>query len=213
MSCCTTHGTNTFFSKNAKRYVKQFRRRGVDKPSRLILDALVSLGVESQSLLEIGCGVGGLHLTLLKRGASKAQGVEVSEGMLAAARELAAEMGVREKVEYLQGDFVDLNGRVKSADVVILDKVVCCYQLPDGLIARATEKSASLLAVSYPRNGLLARLGFTSMEFLGEVLGWSFHPYYHDPEMLDAAIGAAGFAEVYAGCTLIWQVKLFKRVR
>ena len=211
MTCCSTEGTNKFFSKSANHYAKRFRKKGLDAAQNLLASGLRSLGIRSKSLLEIGCGVGGLHLTLLKEGASSSVGVEISEGMLAKAKEIAGEMGLAERARYHVGDFMSTNGSIPPAHIVILDKVVCCYAEPGELMQKSSGKAMELYAVSYPRDSFLAKFLFTSSAFIGTVLRWSFHPYYHQTSFLENTITGCGFEEVFSDTTVIWQVKIFKR--
>ncbi|MDH3252633.1 MAG: class I SAM-dependent methyltransferase [Ignavibacteria bacterium] len=213
MSCCTTRGTDRFFSRSARHYARKFRKHGLDAPQQKLADGLAGLGIQGASLIEIGCGVGGLHLSLLKRGASTTQGVELSEGMLMQAKALAEELGVRERVTYLEGDFAEMCEDMALADAVIMDKVLCCYADPVQLIQRSAAKSRKFLAVSYPRKGILARTSFSMAQAVGKILRWSFHPFYHATDLLESSIGKEGFAEVHSSTTPIWQVKIYRRGR
>ena len=199
------------FSRQARRYAKRFRTKGLDRAQRIILNQLLAVGIEGGSVLEVGCGVGGLHISLLMNGAGSATGVDLSEGMINEAKQLSNEFGVADKVNYLCGDLVSTDGEAKAADIVVLDKVLCCYVDPKTLIKRSTSKTNWLYAVSYPRGALLARIGFVTLQSLGTWLRWSFHPFYHEPLSLIAAIKREGFLEIGSGATLIWQVKLFRR--
>lgn len=209
--CCEIPGTNSFFSKHAKRYAKKFRRKGIDKPSRKLVEGLTDIGVESKSILEVGCGVGGLHLTLLKRGATSARGIDVSEGMLAAARLLAEEMGLDDKVQYHCDDFVHMNGELSPADIVVMDKVICCYEDPVKLINKASKNCRSLLAVSYPRKSWIGYMIFHIPSKLGELLRWSFRPFYHSTVFIEHTIRQEGFAEAFCTTTPIWQIQIYRR--
>ena len=209
MSCCTVAGTSKYFSRSAGYYARKFRRRGLDAPQRILVKALRSLGLHAKTVLEIGCGVGGLHLTLLREGAASAFGVEVSDGMIEKAQELASEMGFTSRVAYRVGDFAETNGSVPRSDIVVMDKVLCCYADPGALTRKSAAKCGEVFAVSYPRNAILPRLWFTFTAQIGKILRWSFHPLYHEPADLDAAILAEGFREVYSGTTVVWQVKVF----
>lgn len=211
MSCCSADGADKFFSKQAKRYAKKFRKKGLDKASQHIVEGLTKLGVDSKSLLEIGCGVGGLHLTLLKQGAASAQGVEVSKGMLDAAKVIASDMGLAEKVSYHCGDFVELNGDLSQADIVVMDKVICCYADPIKLIKKSAFHTRSILAVSYPRKSLLAKVGFSVPSKMGELLRWSFHPYYHETALIEQTIEECGLNEVFSATTPIWQIRIYRK--
>ena len=93
-----------------------------------------------KSILEIGCGVGGLHLTMLKHGASSAVGIDISEGMIEGAKQLSKELGCENRTQYLLGDVVQINGTIADADIVILDKVVCCYENIDALMTTSLSK-------------------------------------------------------------------------
>jgi magnesium-protoporphyrin O-methyltransferase len=213
MNCCSTDGANKFFSKNAKRYAKKFQKKGLDKASSLIVSSLTRLDVSGKSVLDIGCGAGGVHFALLKNGAASAFGVEIADGMLVKAKEIAASIGFAERVRYHLGDFAQTNGSIPASDIVVLDKVVCCSAEPEAIINKSTEKCRAFYAVSYPRDSLLARVVFKWSEFLGRTLRWSFHPFYHEPEMLDAVIVGSGLREVSSATTIIWQIKVFERTK
>lgn len=211
MGCCTTEGTDLMFSAQARRYAKRLRKNGLDRAQRSILHVLENVGVMGKSILEVGCGVGGLHLTLVKKGAGSAVGVEISAGMIEEAKKLAMEFGVAERTSYRHGDLISANGGIPQSDIVILDKVLCCCPDPETLIEISAAKAGMLYAVSYPRNSWFAAIGFTIAQWVGTLFRWSFHPYYHRPARLDGMITQQGLQQVDAHTTPIWQVKLFRR--
>jgi len=200
-----------FFSRSSSRYAKRFRRKGPDKISQLLVEHLSSLDVTSRTVLDVGCGVGSIHLSLLQRGAGFAEGVDVSLGMIEQAGSLARELGVEKRVRYVHGDFAQLRGIVGEADIVVLDKVLCCYADPFLLIEESTRKAKAFLALSYPGPSWIAAFGFRFMHWLGGVLGWGFRPYYHDPQMLGDAVKRSGFGEIFSGQTIVWQLKIYAR--
>jgi SAM-dependent methyltransferase len=212
MNCCSVEGTDRFFSRTATAYEKKFKIGGVDHVQRLILKGLKEAGVRGKTVLDIGCGVGNLHLTLLQQGAARAVGVEISEGMIKRAEGLANNLKLRDRVDYVRGDYVELAERIDRSDIVVLDKVVCCYAEPERLIAASTAKCKQLYAVSYPRDSFLGRVAMGIPALLGRVLRWSFHPYYHPPGLLLGAITHEGLTEVFSESTWIWQVRVFRRV-
>ena len=90
MSCCTSNscsGTNIFFSRWSKSFAKRFRKKGLEKVQRYLLEGIRLEPVKDRHILDIGCGVGALHLTLLQEGAILATGIEAAEGMLEKAKE------------------------------------------------------------------------------------------------------------------------------
>src|SRR5947199_213845 len=83
-------------------------------------------------------------------GASGATDVDASAAYLAAAREEAARQGHAERVAYHHGNFVDLAATLPPADIVTLDRVICCYHDMPALVERSSAKAARLYGLVYP---------------------------------------------------------------
>ncbi|MCG3121362.1 MAG: hypothetical protein ALAOOOJD_04427 [bacterium] len=217
MSCCcvptgaAAAGTNEFFNTQARRYKKYFQKKGLHKEQKLLVDGIRRSGMQDAEILEIGCGVGGLHLSLLKAGAAKATGFDISEQMIATAQALATAMGLQERTQYWHGDFVALHEKAPNVEVTVLDKVICCYPDALELISRSTAKTRRLYAVSYPRPSVFVRWGFRSLKVLLKLLRETFHPYYHEPQQIQRWIVENGFAKVYEKTTTIWLIQVFQR--
>jgi magnesium-protoporphyrin O-methyltransferase len=217
MSCCCApncaalEGTNKFFNTQARRSEKLFKKKGLRKEQKYLADGIRQSGMREAEILEIGCGIGGLHLSLLKDGAAKATGFDISEKMIAAARKLSAEMGLQERTQYRRGDFVAMHDDAPTADVTILDKVICCYEEVSELIARSTAKTRRIYAVSYPRQNPFVRLVFKSTKFFLKLFRQAFHPYYHEPKQIQNWIAETGFEKVYEKETIIWLIQIFQR--
>ena len=212
MNCCQSFaGTDRFFSKHSHRYAKRFRKKGPDKTSRILIAELSRTGIATKTVLDIGCGVGDVHLSLLEQGASMALGIDLSQGMLDQAAKLAKERGIDHRVRYVHGDLATTSDPIDPADIVVLDKVLCCYADPEALLRESTGKAKSYLALSYPRASWTAAAGFRFLGWLGRILGWSFHPYYHEPSFLEQTIVRSGFVEMFSAETIIWQLKIYAR--
>lgn len=210
MSCCST-GAEKFFSRKATTYAWRHRWLGLDRVQKLIAWELHSIGLASRSILEVGCGTGALHLELLKKGASRAVGVDISSEMITRARAFAAHNCFADRTEYHVGDFATLDGEIGPADIVILDKVVCCYESPGLLLAAAAARCSDVCIASYPRDAVMPRMMFRTMEWLGERLGWSFHPYYHEPRVLRGLIEGLGLKRIAERKTIVWQVDVYQK--
>jgi len=218
MSCCcmpdraAVEGTNEFFNTQARRLEKQFKKKGLRKEQKYLAEAIRHSGIDDAEILEIGCGVGGLHLSLLKDGAAKATGFDISEKMIATARKLANEMGLQERTQYWRGDFVAMHENAPMVDVAVLDKVICCYENAPELIARSTAKTRRVYAVCYPRENFFVRLMFRNAKYLLKLFRQTFHPYYHEPQRVQQWIAATGFEKVYEKETMVWLVQVFRRM-
>jgi magnesium-protoporphyrin O-methyltransferase len=214
MNCCQTQtlsGTDKFFTKQSERYMKQFRKKGLAKEQQLLLEGISALGLEEKTILEIGCGVGGLHLTMVKQGASFATGIDISEGMLNGAKRLSRELGLEHNTNYLLGDVVQMNGIVPDADIVVLDKVVCCYENILDLLEKSSVKSKQVYAFTYPNPNILVKTSFHGLIFLGTTFKWVFRPYWHNWDALIREVKKRGFKQTYMNSTLMWQVRVLER--
>ncbi len=148
MDCCQVEGLRRVFrGRPVQQEVRAFTRNGLNSRQAAFVAALGE--VEGASVLDIGGGIGALALSLLARGGREAQLVEVSPSYLRAAQTLATERGVAEKLNLLEGDFVTLSG-VEPADIVTLDRVVCCYPDAAALLGKAARMSRRWLLFSYP---------------------------------------------------------------
>lgn len=213
-SCCSppnVQGTNKFFTKNANRYIKQFKKKGLAKEQQRLVEGILQFPIERKTILEIGCGVGGLHLTLLQKGAESATGIDISEGMLEGAKKLSNEFRLDSKTHYILGDYVQTNGSIQPADIIVLDKVVCCYENLSALLTKSLSQTKHVYALSYPRPRFIVKLSFQILILLGTALKWSFRPYWHDWNEMLATIVKNGFIERYHRTTFLWSVHVFER--
>lgn len=211
MNCCSLEGINKFFNKHARRTEKYFRKKGLRTEQRYLAEGIRQGGLEQAELLEIGCGIGALHLSLVKEGAANATGIDISEQMIATARRLSAEMGLAERAHYSQGDFLAICEAMPAADVTILDKVLCCYENVLDLIARSLAKTRCTYAVSYPRRSLVVHVLFWLGIAVAKLLRQPFRPYYHQPALIEDCITAGGFEKTYERQTFMWAVQIFHR--
>jgi len=214
-SCCHRLGArepaNKFFSRLSKSYAKSFRKNGLEKTQRYLLEGVRKEPIASKKILDIGCGVGSLHLTLLREGASEAIGIDLSEGMLDQAKTMAGEINLEGKTKYILGDFVEESENVTDADITFLDKVVCCYENYIELIERSTAKTTTIYALSHPKNNLLMESIFKLQILVLKLFRSSFFPFWHDWNDVHRLILDQGFQLLYSNSTIAWQVLVYKR--
>lgn len=215
MSTCCSSGagepTNRFFSRKSKGYAKSFRKSGLEKTQRYLLEGVRKEPFASKDILDIGCGVGVLHMTLLLEGAASATGIDISEGMLQQAKKLSEENHLDDKTRYVLGDFVGESGMMKEADITFLDKVVCCYENYASLIERSAAKTKTIYAISHPKKNLLMQSLFKFQIFISKLFRGSFYPFWHDWNDVHRIILGQGFQLIYSNSTIAWQVLVYKR--
>jgi len=214
-SCCQSNpppeGTNRFFSRWSKSYARRFRKGKLDNVQKYLLEGARKELIHSREILDIGCGVGSLHLTLLKEGTGKATGIDIAEGMISQAKKFSKQLGLNERTEYFVGDFVELAENVPLADITFLDKVVCCYEDMDTLVKISAEKTRRVYALSHPRQRFPVKLLFQAHIFFSKLFRTKFHPFWHNWSGLRELIEAQGFKLIYENATIAWQVTVYAR--
>jgi len=154
MVCCTGYcaAEAQFNHKVAERDLRRYRRRGADATTRLMLAELRRWPLEGRRLLDVGGGIGVISKELAGTGVASATIVEASPAYLEVARrEAGSQYGTR-PTQFILGDFAVIADTLPDADVVTLDRVVCCYPDAEALLRQAAERARQLLAFTYPRD-------------------------------------------------------------
>lgn len=186
-------------------------RKGVLNPTtRLLRDAVLRAG-GGETLLDVGAGVGAATLELLAAGFSTATTVDASPAFVAVARREAEARGLASHMTILEGDFVDSADAVPAADVVIMDRVVCCYPEYAPLLEQALTHSDHLFAYAYPRDRWYVRLVMAWENACRVVKRNSFRAFVHSARSMEAIIRAHGFERESRTGTLAWCVDVYCR--
>jgi magnesium-protoporphyrin O-methyltransferase len=210
-SCCRPDYDALFDSRMANRDLEDYRRNGAEGGTRELVAAIVEHGVEGATLLDIGGGVGVIGQELLAAGASHLTDVDASRAYLDAARWLAEQRGTADRGEYHYGDFVTLAPAVAAADVVTLDRVVCCYADWRALVDASVAKAQRLYGLVYPVDRWWIRVGATLGNAALRLMRQSFRFHVHPTRAIDARVRAAGFERSFERRGWIWQVVLYER--
>lgn len=210
--CAPTASTAKFFSYFANGYCRRFKKKGFEASQKQLLEAIEVAGFDDRTLMEIGCGVGHLHLTLLERGARSALGIELSPKMLALAKQWSNERAITDRVEYIEGDFMTLVDQLNPADIVILDKVICCYPDVEGLVGQSVGKTLQAYVFTIPRSRWLVRFGMSFLKFCLWLIRSEFRPYIHDLETINTIIESAGFKKFYHRTSFAWDTCAYAKV-
>jgi magnesium-protoporphyrin O-methyltransferase len=213
MSCCCPHSNsaNRFFSRFAGSYRKRFEKKGFEPSQQHLMEGLEQAGFESASILEIGSGVGHLHQTLLEQGASSAVGIDLASKMIEEAQHWAEERDLTDRVRYVEGDFMEIADDFQSAEITVLDKVVCCYPDAEGLVASSLGKTSRVYALTYPRDRWFVRLFMGVMALAMKIARSDFRPYVHSPVQIEKWITRDGFTKNYQHTNLMWLTQVYVR--
>ncbi|HXG76990.1 MAG TPA: class I SAM-dependent methyltransferase [Gaiellaceae bacterium] len=176
-----------------------------------MLEAASAGGLEGARVLEIGGGIGALQSELLVAGAASGEIVEVVPAYRPYAEELARERGQQDRVAFRVVDVLEQPDAVEPADVVLMNRVVCCS--PDGvaLVAAAARLARRTLVLSFPRDVAWVRLAVRALNAGFWALRRSFRTFVHPPAALRAAAEAEGLRIAAHGTQGPWEFVALRR--
>jgi 2-polyprenyl-3-methyl-5-hydroxy-6-metoxy-1,4-benzoquinol methylase len=211
--CCPSncYGIDGHFDTTiAARDLRQYQRQGPNKTTALIRDSLSAHGISGATVLDIGAGIGTLSFELLRAGASRAVGIDLSPAYVEVAQAEASRQ--RMEAAFRVGDFVDVANELTAADIVVLDRVICCYPHAEPLLNAATERSRRLFALSYPKDRWDVRTVLAFDNLKRRLKSETFRSFVHDPLLLQRVIERSGFRRVARSQTFVWRVDTFIRM-
>ena len=210
-NCCEITD-NAFSEAEARTELRNYRRRGPMNQTKLILEAIRSLNLKNASLLDIGGGIGAIHHELLGDVAREATHVDASSAYLKEAKAEAARRGHSEHVHFIHADFTDVSDELPKADVVTLDRVVCCYPDFRQLLKAAAEHGQRALAFTYPRETWYLRIGLKIANFFQVLRKDPFRVFLHPISEMDLLLQREGFERVSLRRLFVWEVALYRRM-
>src|SRR5260370_4416640 len=156
------------------------------------------------------CGAGGLSMELLKHGAQSAIGLDLSPRMIVAATELAQASGFESRAKFQEGNAA--TAELPRSDIVVMDKVLCCYSEWRPLLKNAMEASNVMVGFSVPRDEGITKLPFrialkVANYFQRRRGGALF--YLHPLGTIDKSLQDAGFKRSRKQGSRLWLVFLY----
>ena len=211
--CCPPRDYLRFFNERfARRTANRYRKHGLDKTARTMVEFLHALGIEGATVLEIGGGVGEVEIELLRRGAARAQNLELSRAYPEEARKLAGQAGVQDRIGWRLHDLAEDPGAVEPADLVVLHRVVCCYPDYERLLGAAADHARRALVYSYPPRNPLSRAFYGAFNLVMRLSRTSFRGFAHPAGAMLAVLEDRGLRRTFERRSPIWQVAGLERV-
>jgi len=211
-SCCRPGDYDKVFDeKHARSKARAYAREGLTGDARHIADLVRSRMPRGYSVLEVGGGIGEIGLELLRDGAVRALNVELATKYESVAAELIRERGLGDRVDRRLGDFVREADGVPDADVVLMNRVVCCYPDADALVGAAADHARRYLVLTIPVDRWWIRLGIGIGNALLALRRNTFRGYVHATRVVIAAAERRGMRLAERRRGLIWQLIALER--
>lgn len=212
MSCCQRQVLETTFDRSvAETELRSYREKGPNKTTQLLVNALNSQGVQGKTLLDIGGGIGVIQHELLHAGLRHSINVEASMAYIEATKEEAIRQGHEDRISYHHGDFVDIAPTLSLADIVTLDKVICCYDDWQTLVAQSSALARTFYGIVIPRTNLMSKLSIGLENFTLWLRHHPFRTVIHPVKAIDTLLQNTGFTQRIHQKTSIWHMKLYAR--
>ncbi len=211
-SCCRVDYDATFDQKDATDDLASYRHDGPAPSTRRLIDALLREGVEGATLLDIGGGIGAVQHELLAAGAASSVDVDFSRAYLEAARDEAVRRGLGERETHRYGNFVELAAEIEPADIVTLDRVICCYPHMGELVTASASHARRLYGLVFPVDRWWIRAGARVVNLVLSVTRQTFRIHVHRTHAVDRLVQGLGFERRSASRSLFWQAIVYRRI-
>jgi 2-polyprenyl-3-methyl-5-hydroxy-6-metoxy-1,4-benzoquinol methylase len=223
MTCCSgvcEAAGRQFGEKRAAADLERYRAKGPGKTARMLLAGIEAAGARrlprdtsSAAVLDVGTGVGAIVFELLKSGAASAIAIDMSEDYIAAAAKEASRQDLSAAIRFVHGDFVAVAPQLGPADLVTLDRVVCCYPDDRALIDESLRHARYSIALSYPRDAWYVKLVISVENLVRRVRGNPFRTFVHSTAAMQRRIEDAGFRLTSRTSTVAWRADVYINAR
>ena len=215
MSCsCSpvkTAAARHFDENRIQKELESYRSAGPGPTTLGLLSQILSQEPMPETALDIGSGIGAISLGLLEAGVKQAICVDMSPAALAANAEEARRRGMGDRIERIEADFVAIAPTLPLVDLVVLDRVVCCYPAYAPLLENATGHSRRFLALAFPRDRWWVRLAMWIENAWRGMRGDEFRSFVHRPAAMAEVLHRGGFVRSRELSTFAWQMELYTR--
>ena len=181
--------------------------------SGAMLDLLRDAPLRRPSVLEPGCGTGGLSVALLEMGAARVAGIDLSPSSVEVARRRAAAAGHSEDASFEVGNAAE--AAADPHDWVLLDRIICCYGDVERLVGRAIDLAGERIALSVPESrgwrGLVNRPLWLA-EYIWDRWFGGCRGYVHDLKRIERRLAAAGFVPTASDRVGLWHIGIYDRL-
>src|SRR6267143_408447 len=193
----------------------KYKSNGLTASSQVLLDFISKNGLVGKTVLEIGCGTGFFALETIRSGATSSLGVDLSSAAIHEANEFAKECGLQDRARFEVSNAAST--RQPASDVVVMDKVLCCYPDADALLKTASDSSRELLGFVVPRNeGLMKpamKIGTALINLVEKLRKTGFRLYLHPLRSTNELLAETGFHQAYKAKSRFWLIFLYTRNR
>lgn len=212
MACsCNCEATASHFGgRRPARDRARYERHGPDLTTRLLLEELRPMTRPGDALLDVGGGIGVLGLELQGVGLREVILAEAAPAYFTVAQDLHDRSAGTTRFRVVSGNFTEI-APPPTAEIVTLDRVVCCYPDYARLLQAAAACAGRAIGLSFPHDRWYIRLVFRLENLMRRVTGNAFRAFVHPPSEMAAVLSAAGWRRLGQRTTRVWCVERWGR--
>lgn len=215
MSCCNhCRDAGDFFTdRTAKKDLRRFRKKGPDNSTALLIESIRSaeIDISQSTLLDIGGGIGAIPFELFNDGLQYAANVDASVSYQLISKTEAERKNLLSRTEYHFGDAVEKVPKLQDADIVTLDRVICCYPNPEKLIPATASKAKKIYGVVYPRERFVIKVAIKLGNFWFKLRKSEFRNFLFPAHYINDLIQKQGLIYHNQDQTFLWNVVTYTR--
>jgi SAM-dependent methyltransferase len=213
VTCCACYcaAESKFDARVAEADLRRYQRNGPDVSTRVLLAELRRWPLQRVQLLDVGSGIGVISLELADAGLAGVTLADASPAHLEVARSQVESHYAPRPAQFILGDFAMNYGALPDADVVTLDRVVCCYPNAEALLQGAATRARRLVAFTYHPDRWFLRAMVALENFLYRLRRNPFRAFVHTLHSMSAVLEAAGFVRAARRATFLWTLDLYQR--
>ena len=209
--CCNPSYQDMFDDKSAKKELKSYKSKGVKKSTRPLISILQDLPIKGSTLLDIGGGVGIISFELFKRGLAKSTSVDISVAYTQTFQQEAEIAKLSDKIDTYTGDFLSIEKNLPPADLVTLDKVICCYKNYQGLVGTSVAKAQKWYVYTLPRDVWWVRWVQNIGQRIMKLSGSKFESFVHPTAEIEDVVVSHGFRKINTKYHLQWMTVAYEK--
>src|SRR5216684_8784816 len=213
MTSCTgpCAAATHFVPKKAERDLRRYQRHGPDATTRILLSELRRWPLQGLHLLDVGAGIGVIPVELATAGLATVTLADASAAYLEAARRHLASYDAARPAQFILGDFAATAASLPDADIVTLDRVVCCYPDVEALLRGAATRARRMVAFTYHPDRWYLHAAVAMENSWYRLNQNPFRAFVHSPDRMASVLASAGFVRVARRATLQWALDLYHR--
>ncbi len=211
MSCCTECTNSHFDESIAQRDLNDYNTKGAKKSTQALLKELKKLNLAGMHLLDIGAGIGVVSNELRHSGLSEITHNDISSAYLSVFKDEFGDQLNGIKINLLQGDFVEASDEIEGADIVVLDKSICCYPHYRELVHSSASKAYTWYAFVIPRDKWWVKFVHYFGELRKSLKGDAFRSFVYPVDKIEEIVLEYGFTKYTQAYQREWHIAIFKK--